>query len=130
MSLSKKIANIILTMLLIVGFSSYILGAVEGMGGEVRLDYYDSIFKLRSQANQHIKEKTLISEERYVEIYQVVSDYAPLRDEYEEDVAYNLFEVYRFLVPNKEITGDRWEQAKLAYKVLDKSLFEAGFDVE
>jgi len=126
----RKLFYIVLVLLMIIGLSSYTKGAIDGMGEEVRLDFYETIFELKDRAELNIENRVLISEEEYKKIYDLVSEHGPLHDEYEEDVAYKLFDVYRFIVVSIEVDGDRWDKANSAKKELEKALFVAGFDIE
>ncbi len=126
----KKLPYALVVVVLIILLSSYTKGAIDGMGGEVRLEFYETIIELKDKAEILVEKRELISEIEYKEIYEVVSEYGPLRDEYEEDVAYKLFDVYKFVAVSSEVEGDRWIQANNALEELDKSLFLAGFDLE
>ncbi len=130
MSLKRNIPYVLLVALLLIVFTGCDKGSINDVGDEVRLDYYEAVLELRANAEQLIEERSLISEESYVEVYEIVSEFAPFQDKNEEEVAYNLLEIYRYLLRREDFNSIRWAQVKIASKALTESLLEAGFDIE
>ena len=129
-SIYKRVAFIALILLMILGLSSYIKGAVDKTGGEVRVGFYEVIFEHKDILEELIKSKKLVSQEDYYAIDDVIGSYAPFVDEHEEDNAYKLMDVYELLAETEEVEVDRWYQAEEELRQLEALLFSAGFDIE
>lgn len=129
-NMKQNIVMVILVILVLIGYGRYAIGKIDDIGGNIRLEYYETVFNYRERMEEVISQKQIIEAEEYGEMYFSMRTFTPLVDRYEEEVYDDLLQLYKIASKTVSVEGDIWDELKKLMKDLDIELSRAGFENE